>query len=268
MKPQLRLQEVTEPLERVVASAAPQELPEPGIVETPSYKRFYRGVEYAHQGNFVLEYGGAGIGKTTALKAYARAHWDWEQGRAHYIDLLGVTTPTSMLHTIAEDIGAHSALGAYRNASIMRDLARQLRDRDCLILDESQGLRADALDMIRFFGDTSGVGVVLSGNTRVFNAISGKSRRANFAQIHSRVSLRIFVPHPTEGDADAIMAAWGVTDSGAREYGREIALGIGGLRHLIHAIRRARLWAAGKKRPLDHRAMHEASTGLRVDGDD
>lgn len=241
--------------------AAPVDGPEPGLVETPSHKKLRQLFAHAHNGALVLAYGGAGVGKTTAATRYADEHREY--GKAAYlINLLGVKTPTQMLHTIAEGIRAPASMGAYRNVSLMRALGEYLNSSEMLILDESQSLRPDALDILRFFLDSSGVGLALLGNELVFSAIAGKNRRAMFAQLHSRVGMRLHIPHPTEADADAVLAAWGIVDGPGKDYGRQIALGPGGLRQLAQVLRQTRIAAAATKRAMDHQLMYAAASAL------
>lgn len=247
--------------EQIAIAAAALGGPEPGLVETPSQKKALQVLAYAQNGALTLIYGGAGVGKTTAATRYANEHCGLGQ-RAYYINLHGVKTPPQMLHTIADSVNSPAYLGAYRNVSLMRALTEYLNPGDLLILDESQSLRADALDMVRFFLDSGGVGLALLGNELVFSAIAGKNRRAMFAQLHSRVGMRLHLPHPTEADADAVLSAWGIVDDPGRDYGRQLALGPGGLRQLTQVLRQTRIAAAATKRVMDHRLMHAAANAL------
>lgn len=241
----------------------PVDGPEPGIVETPSHKKIYQAFAHAQAGALVLVYGGAGVGKTTAAARYAQEHS--ERGRtAYHVNLLGVTTPSSMLHTIADGVNSPAAFGAYRNVSLMRELSYVLGAGDLLILDEAQSLRPDALDMVRFFLDEHGVGLVFCGNELVFSTIAGKNRSAIFAQLHSRVSMRLHLPRASEADADAVLSSWGVSDSAGRNYGRQIAVGPGGLRQLVMVLRQARIAAAAMGRALDHQLIHAAANALGI----
>jgi len=74
--------------------------------------------------------------------------------------------------------------------------------------------------------------------------------------------MRLHIPHPTEADANAVLSAWGISDNSARDYGRQLALGPGGLRQLAHILRQAKIAAAATGLPLDHRLMHAAASAL------
>ncbi len=243
------------------AKSIPLDGPEPGIVQTPSHKKVHQGCAYAQHGALVLIYGGAGVGKTTAAARYVNNHQECGK-TAYHINLLGVKSPASMLQTIAEGVRSPGSFGAYRNVSLMRALADYFNPGDLLILDEAQFLRPDALDAARFFLDERGVGLVLMGNELIFSTIAGKNRRAVFAQLHSRVGMRLHLPHPTEEDADAVLSAWGVSENSGRDYGRQLALGPGGLRQLAQVLRQARIAAAATRQALDHRLMHAAASAL------
>lgn len=235
---------------------------EPGLVETPTAQRITQVFEHARTPppTIALIYGGAGCSKTSTALRYASDRPRY-RGAAHYVNLHAATSPMSMLTIIAESIHANSVLSERRAITVMRDLVVYFRAGDLLILDECQSLRPDALDAVRYFSD-EGVGLVLMGNEQVFSTIAGKNRRAMFAQLHSRVGMRLHLPHPTEADADAVLKAWGISGGAGRDYGRQLALGPGGLRQLAQVLRQARIAAAATKRPLDHRLMHAAAGAL------
>jgi hypothetical protein len=115
---------------------------------------------------------------------------------------------------------------------------------------------------MRFFLDEGGIGLCLLGNELVYSTISGRNARAHFAQLSSRIGLRLHLPHPTEADADVVLRSFGVLDGAGRDYGRDLALGPGGLRQLTQVLKQARIAAAATKRALDHRLMHAAASAL------
>jgi DNA transposition AAA+ family ATPase len=242
----------------------PFDAPEPQCVETPTHKKIYHACAHAHRGDLVLVYGAGGVGKSTALMRYAEQHW--ERGRkAYYFNLHGVKTPASMLQTIAQALDAPGAFGPYRNVSLLRVLADSLSPKDVLLADECSSLRPDALDLARHFLDESGTGLVLAGNELVYEVISGKNRRAQFSQLDSRVGMKIHLPHSTEADANAVLSAWGVADREGRQYGRQIALGVGGLRRLCRVLGLARVSAIAKRRQIDYELMHATTRVLGLD---
>ncbi|MBI3043580.1 MAG: AAA family ATPase [Betaproteobacteria bacterium] len=238
--------------------------PAPAWVETPTSKKIYQAILHAQTTpTLVLIYGAPGVSKTTTAARYVEERDPrWHERGAYHINLLGVKSSASMLQTIHAVIRTPRYIDAYRNVTLMRSLANCLEPGSLLILDEAQSLRPDALDAVRFFLDERDVGLVLMGNEIVYGAIASKSARAHFAQLSSRIGLKLHLPHPTEADADAVLKAWGVTDDAGREYGRKIALGPGGLRQLAQLLRHARTAAAATRRSLDHRLMHAAASAL------
>lgn len=239
----------------------PVDGPEPGVVETPTSGQIYRACAHAQETPaLVLIYGAPGVSKTITASRYQREH----HNDAFHINLLGVATPASMLQMIAERIYPPAGFGSYRTAPLMRVLESHLHPGELIILDECQGLRPDALDLVRFFLDIH-VGLVLMGNESVFSTIAGKNRRASFAQLHSRVGMKLHVPHPTEPDADAVLRSYGVSGGSGRDYGRQIALGPLALRGLVTILRQARIFAIEEKRALDYDVMWSVAVALGLE---
>ncbi len=233
--------------------------PEPGLIETPTSKRIYQACAHAQERPaLVLVYGAAGVSKTTTALRYVQD----KRPTAYHVNLLGVATPTSMLVVIAERVYPSALADSYRKVALMRSLVYHLSPGDLLILDECQSLRPEALDLVRVFLDEAGVGLVLMGNEMVFSTIAGQHRHAMFAQLHSRVGMKLHLPHPTEADADAVLKSFGVCDGAGREYGRQLALGPLALRGLVTILRQARSYALEKKRALDHQLMHSVASAL------
>src|SRR5258708_3364226 len=212
----------------------PVDGPEPGLVETPTSKQIYRACAHAQETPaLVLIYGAPGVSKTITASRYQRGHGD-----AYHINLLGVAAPGSMLQMIAARVYPPAGFGSYRTAPLMRVLEGHLRPGELIILDECQGLRPDALDLVRFLLDVR-VGLVLMGNEMVFSTIAGKNRRAMFAQLYSRVGMKLHLPRPTEEDADAVLRRYGVSGGAGREYGRQKEIGPLALRGLVTILRQA-----------------------------
>lgn len=243
----------------VQGKSIPVDGPEPALVETPTSRRIYQACAHAQKTpTLVLIYGAPGVSKTTTALRYVRDH----RGDAYHVNLLGVVTPAAMLQMIAECVYPPALAGSYRNAAVTRALVNHLRSDQLLMLDECQSLCPDALNLVRFFLDEAGVGLVLMGNEMVFSTIAGKNRRAMFAQLHSRVGMKLHLPHPTEADADAVLKSFGVSDGAGREYGRQLALGPLALRGLVTVLRQARIVAIEKKRELDHQLMYAVASAL------
>ncbi len=240
---------------------------EPGWVETPTSTTIIGALEFARvTPTIAIIFGGAGVSKTTTALRYINDRRSTEKGRVYYVTAARwIRSPTAILQEIATEIDAYSAaLNAYRNDSLARGILRKLAPGDLLIIDEAQHLDADALDGVRYFHDEGRIGIAYLGNLEVWSRISGKGRRAAFAQLHSRVGMRLPIPQPLEGDADAVLEAWGIVGRNERRYAQQIASLPGGLRTLAQVLRQARIVARGMKRPVDQNIMRAAADSLGI----
>lgn len=246
---------------------------EPGWVETPTGIKIMDALSYAQiTPTISLIYGGAGVSKTTTAKRYAEMHSHKAQcsgasmcrvkGGVFYISAAKwVRTPVAILQAISIAVGASSA-NAYRNDQLAKMILSVLIPGDLLIVDESQHLEPDALDGIRYFHDEGGIGIAYLGNEEVYTRISGRTRKASFAQLSSRVGMRLHIEFPDAGDVDALLEEWGVSGKQAREFAISIALRPGGLRGLIQVLRQSRVIAAGMHKTVDATIMKVAEKRL------
>lgn len=240
---------------------------EPGWVETPTSAEIMAALEYARvNATISLIYGGAGVGKTQTAVQYTSGRSDPNECRAYYVTAARwIRSPTAILQAIAESIAASLAAYAYRTDTLAKAVLMNLRSGDLIIIDESQNLDADALDGIRYFLDEGQVGICYLGNEAVHSRISGKGRRAEFAQLASRVGMRLHISVPKEGDADVLLEAWGISGRAERQYAQQIACRPGGLRSLVQVLRQARVIARGMKQAVDQRVMRAAADALSFD---
>jgi len=150
-------------------------------------------------------YGGAGVSKTTTAKRFADAQRPDEESRIYFATASKwARSSTAILQEIAAAIDPYLAARSYRNDSLARGILRKLGPGDLLVIDEGQHLDSDALDGIRFFHDEAEIGIAYLGNLEVWSRISGKGRRAAFAQLHSRVGMRLQILAPQQTHAQAI----------------------------------------------------------------
>lgn len=248
------------------------EVGEPTWVETPTSQRIRGTLAYAQSTpTIALIYGGAGVSKTTSALRYVSN--EGEGSRRDYLGYGGrpraiyvsaakwVRTPVAILHEISEAVGAASG-HAYRNDTLAKAILRALMPGDLLIVDEAQHLDPDALDGIRYFHDEGGIGITYLGNEEVYTRINGRSRKATFAQLSSRVGMRLHIELPTPEDVDAILEAWGIGGRKEREFAHSVALRPGGLRGLAQVLRQARVLSTGLSKPVDARIMKAAASSL------
>ena len=216
------------------------DLPEkPGYFETPTSSAIMTYLQWAQRGRLVLIVTGAGLGKTQTAQNFLRDNHN---------RFMATMTPSSsgimtMQQRVLRALGEKQAVGSPAHLSDMIcDKVRNLRHA-VLIIDEAQHLSIKALDEIRGWQDETGVGIALMGNERVQQSIYGISRAADFAQIFSRIGLSLIRPRAVEGDAEALAAAWGITDAAMVAFVRDMVSKPGAMRGATFALEVAHLMA-------------------------
>lgn len=245
---------------------------EPEWVETPTSQKIRGALAYA-QGTptIALIYGGAGVSKTTTARRYAAVesqgkNVSWRGGggrpRTFYVSAATwIRTPVAVLGAISEAVGT-SVAHAYRNDTLAKAILHGVLPGDMLIVDEAQHLEPAALDGIRYFHDEGGIGIAYLGNEEVYTRINGRARKATFAQLSSRVGMRLHIELPTAEDVDAILEAWHIDGRQTREFAHSVALRPGGLRGLTQVLRQARVIATDMGKPVDARIIKASANSL------
>jgi DNA transposition AAA+ family ATPase len=153
----------------------------------------------------------------------------------------------AMLSELAEVMGVTEPRTIKLGSALGRRLAGS---RGLVIIDEAQHLQAAALEMLRSLSDRHQVGLALVGNESVYARLQGgEKKQAHFAQLYSRVGMRVTQARSRPQDVDAILAAWGVEDAEQARTLRAIAAKPGGLRGLTKCLRLAGMLAAGDGGP-------------------
>ena len=118
---------------------------------------------YAHRHNeMALVTGDAGAGKTTTLRHYA----DTNTGVIFVTANACTTSATAVLGLICKELEQRVP---GRKAILMEILVEQLKGSNRLIIiDEADHLSLDALQAVRNINDLAGVGIVLSGNDKIY----------------------------------------------------------------------------------------------------
>lgn len=140
---------------------------------------------YAHRHNeMALVTGDAGAGKTTTLHHYA----DTNTGVIFVTANACTTSATAVLGLICKELGQR-VLG--RKAMLMDILVEQLEGSNRLIIiDEADHLSFDALQAVRNINDLAGVGIVLSGNDKIYRQMLAGRRSYEFDQLRTRIVVR------------------------------------------------------------------------------
>lgn len=239
--------QVAQWLETYDARQAAGGLPQPPEwVETPTSQRILSGLRYAQlAGGVVVIYGGAGLGKTKTIQRYHQ-----QAPNVWHVELSPATgSVLSCLEEIAIGVGCSDYV---RTAGhLQRAILKRIRGTSgLLIIDEAQHLNVQALDQVRSLNDQSGVGLVLAGNDRVYTQMTGGNRAAYLDRLYSRIDQKIHLRRSTQGDADAIIKAWGIEDTKCRDRIRDIAAKPGALRVLSKVLRMAAAYAMAAGRHI------------------
>lgn len=211
----------------------------PAFIPTRSAQGFLEALRFAQvMPEIAVIAGGAGIGKTTAARQYGSTNpnvWLATMDPASS----GVAT---MLAELAETIGVVERSAA----KLPRAIGRQVAGREGLIIvDEAQHLQPVALDMLRSLYDRYAVGIALVGNETVYARLEGEGRKASFAQLFSRLGMRVTQARPKADDMCALIKAWGVVDAEEARLLKAIARKPGGLRAMTKVLQLATMLAAG-----------------------
>jgi DNA transposition AAA+ family ATPase len=207
--------------------------------ERPEYFRTETSDQLTHMLTYAQRFGrivcaalAPGNSKTETARQY----------RACFPNVFLVTlTPSTaglgpMLTELLTEMGERDAKGWPRKLSQrIRERASALRN-PLIIIDEAQHAESDTLEEIRSWNDKVGVGVALFGNAGLLQTLEGGSRQTSFAQLFSRLGLRLERQRPLGADIDALANAWSIHDDQVRELLHKICSMPGGLRNGTHAL--------------------------------
>lgn len=234
----------------------------PDYIPTPTSAKIEAALAYAqYAGDLAVIHGGAGVGKTSTIRHYARQNPQVFTATMTAADK-GVVPA---LEEISEAVGIRDTSSGARRMS--KAIIARIRDtRGLLVVDEAQHLGVDALEQLRAIHDATGIGLALVGNETVYASLTGGRRAETFAQLFSRVGKRTRLGRPSGKDIDAIADAMGIDDKAARKYLREIGVMAGALRGVVKVVRHARMMASsdGADLTLDH--LRDAWVDLGADG--
>jgi DNA transposition AAA+ family ATPase len=211
----------------------------PGFLETPTANAILATLEHAQfMPEFVVITGAPGVGKTSSARAYAKRNTNVWLITAEPT----MSTPRAVLEELAEAIGVPSR--GLSTQQLSRSLTKRMAGSQGLILvDEAQHLTSQTLDQLRMFYDLADVGMALLGNEAVHARLEGGARAAQFAQLFSRVGMRLARPRALNGDIEKLMDAWDIGGKEERAMLLKIAKRPGALRNLTKVLRMAHMLA-------------------------
>lgn len=231
---------------REKAQAVRGSMPAPRFVSTPTSEAIMRVLAHAqHMPDMVVITGAPGTGKSSAACEYTRT------GTLNVYKMVAdpsINSVRALLGALANLLGTYDQHSQYR---ISRSILQKLQGTGALIIiDEAQHLTSAMLDQLRAYHDQANIGIALLGNEAVIGRLEGGRKSSEYAQLYSRVGMRLKRTKPLKGDVDALLDAWGVEAGTAREQLRATARLAGGLRNLNKTWRLAQMIATNEGRAL------------------
>lgn len=224
----------------------------PGFQPTPTAQAILSILQFCHHAPDVgVIAGGAGIGKTTTLEEYKR--------RTPHVHMATAEPVTRAAHSILAELADAIGVVEKSPARLSKAIVQRLAGVGALVvIDEAQHLITEALDQLRTIADKAKCGLVICGNETVYARLAGEGRKAQFAQLFSRVGMRHTQARPLDGDVAALVSAWKIEGAGAIGLLRTIAGKPGALRGMTKALRLAHVVAAGEGEALAERHIRAA----------
>lgn len=141
-------------------------------------------VKYAHKNcDVVLLLGYAGAGKTIALRHYT-------QNNTGVIFITASTCTSSTLAILKEIASEMSKKATGNKSQIEKTLVSALGNSNRLIIiDEADQLTFNAIQTVRNLNDKAYVGILLSGNNRIYNQMVMGARCTEFYQVRTRIFM-------------------------------------------------------------------------------
>lgn len=235
----------------------------PGYFDTETSKQLTQLLHYARRGRMVAAATGAGLGKTKTAEQFCSC----------YPNVFRVTMRPStagvnnMLQAVLKALGDKYPRGTPQSLSDrVCELTANMHD-PLLIFDEAQHMSQASFEEIRSMHDIVGMGVALFGNISVMQRIEGGGRDDAFAQIYSRLSLKMVRPLPLHADAVALAEAWNVHEEAMTGFLTKIVMVPGGLRGATFALELASMLASSENQPLGLDHLQSAWVQISSRGD-
>lgn len=225
----------------------------PNYFETRTSKELMNLLTWAQRGRIAVCATSPGLGKTETLKEY--------RDRASNVVIItcrpSLKTVTGLCMAVLHQLGTKNARGSAERLSqwVMSEIKGT---RGLLAFDDAQHLTTEQIEEIRGWYDQTGHGIALFGNNDVISRMEGGTRAAHFAQLYSRVGMKVIRAHPLEEDVEALAGAWAVEDDDIVALLKDIARKPGGLRSCTFAMEVANLVANSNSEPLSRKHLAQA----------
>lgn len=224
------------------------------FVETAVAKNVFEIAQICHINNEIgVCYGRAGLGKTFAVREYAKLNSDVILVEAD----LGYTAKI-LFSELHKRLGFEGVGNVY---SMMLDIVQKLRNSNRLIIiDEAEHLPYKALELLRRVYDKAGVGILLVGMPRLVANLRGQ--KGQYEQLYSRVGVSKEVKVLDSTDINKIIDkilpdAVGFTEKFLEKSG-------GNTRVLAKLLSRADKIARLNESPIDEEIIEEVAKMLIV----
>lgn len=243
----------------------------PEFVATPTSKKVFTTLGAVHVlGELGAVRGDPGLGKTVALREYARRH-----ARVFLFQVSGYAGGKWQVVDMLCDRFQIVARGSYDKWKRLADRLREsdFEGRSLLIFDEAQNFASASFNALRSLSDEAGVGIVFAGN----HDLLGDARRRSavaaqaevwsraMAQVKSRMSGWCELSGAELGDVEAYLEACGIAAD--REdlvaFLWDFAARRGALRNIDKILRRALLLESGWPFTVD--SLQEAVEALHLE---
>ncbi|HZZ89447.1 MAG TPA: AAA family ATPase [Caulobacteraceae bacterium] len=209
-------------------------------------------------GDMGLVMGEPGVGKTAAALQYAKTN----PRVAMATGAPAIASAAAILRVLLEAMKKTPRGRGYASKFELTTLARQVFEAGWLIvIDEAQHLQMEALEELRAIHDETGAGIVLIGNASVLSRIQGNQRNPAFAQLYSRIGVRVILPKTPPADVDAVLATMGIEQPEVLQVAYAIA-GKDNLRQVVKAARRAQMVARQNREDLSREHLRLAYSRL------
>jgi len=160
------------------------------------------GREFAAMPDISVLTGAPGVGKTRAACQYKRLN-------PNVFKILAepaLSTVSALLGALAHELRVTEVGRQDRVARLLKQ--RLAGTRALIIVDEAQHLTTEMLDQLRAFHDQAEIGIALVGNSAVIGRLEGGRRSNEYAQLYSRVGMRLNRREPKKADVEALLDAW------------------------------------------------------------
>lgn len=229
----------------------------PGYFNTRTSERMLYLLEVAHAGRITVIGTGPGTGKTMTIDEYAeRAGPVWKATMKPSSNRL-----SSMIQAVLKALGVEQRRLSTADASAVV-VQRVTGRRGLLVIDEANWLSLEAIEELRFWHDTTGVGICMLGNEELVQSIKTGRKRDQLARLMSRLAHMHEQRTPEREDVVAFCDAWGIEQPDIRRYLENIALtpDSGGLRECKQLIEAATMLAVAEDRGLSISDLRDAQS--------